>query len=89
MENILYGTYDEIKKWYDSLEITKLDHQNLQDKYICNTEFLPFDKQLTKEKVEQVTMIGWFKTEVIIDKYNGIPEITNRLYFKKVCLKDN
>jgi hypothetical protein len=83
METVLFGTYEEIKKWYDNLNI--VPKERYVNKKIYNTEFKPFEEQLNKKDIAKIQMIGWFETE-LDNAENGIPEIKLRLMFKKVCL---
>jgi hypothetical protein len=80
-ELTLYGTYDELKKWYDSLEIKQRDDPSITNYTNCNTEFMTFNNQLDKNEIGKFKIICWFETE--IDDLKNIKFI---LKSKKVCL---
>jgi len=80
-ELILYGTYDELKNWYDSLEIKPRDFTDIENYINCNMELKPFDEQLDKIEIGKVKMLSWFETEI-----DDLKNIKLTLKCKKVCL---
>jgi hypothetical protein len=55
---VLFGTYDEIKKWYDDLELAQID--NLKAEYL---EFMPFERQINPDDIGKVQIIGRYRQE--------------------------
>jgi len=55
---VLFGTYDEIKKWYDDLKLAQID--NLKAEYL---EFMPFERQINPDDIGKVQIIGRYRQE--------------------------
>lgn len=62
-ESVLFGTYEEIKEWYNSLGIQKRDSVPPSELM----EYKPFDEQI-KEGKSDIKMICWLKQEINKDK---------------------
>ena len=85
-ELVLFGTYDEIKEWYDSLGIKSRGSVPISQ-YV---ELKPFEKQFEKikENISKVKVICWFEQEVTqanVSK-DKVPHVTITLRTKKVCM---
>jgi len=94
-ELVLFGNYNEIKEWYDSLNIKSRDLLDVADSSDTQTnlEFKPFSEQINEDDVGRVNQICWFQSEVSDEKkmlerpYGEIKfSVKLKIQCKKVCL---
>jgi len=80
-EHVLFGTYDELKEWYEGLNIKPRGEFNQP-----LGEFKPFDEQILPIEPGKVKAIGWFEQTFKEADENNIPEMRLTFQYEKVCI---
>jgi len=80
-EEVLFGTYDELKDWYNSLELKNRD----EDHFAKSFEYKPFDEQLknNEEDFGKIKIILWYDQEILSKNPSKVSIIVR---IKKVCM---
>lgn len=77
---VIYGTYNEIKEWYNNLDI---EEEYIFESDVKRFQFKSFDEQIKNddEHIGRIQFIIWFEADKLSEKHNMF-----RLVSKKICL---